>query len=74
MESAALVYTVIFKPVKCLSYFEDHPEDGTLRLVEGRNATTGRLEVFHDRKWGTICDDSFGKEEAQVICPFSTQR
>ena len=60
--------------MKCLLYFEDHPQNGTLRLVDGSNATTGRLEVFHDRKWGTICDDSFGKEEAQVICPVSTQR
>ena len=67
------ILTVISYPVNCISYFEGHPQDGTLRLVDGSNSTRGRLEIFHERKWGTICDDSFGKEEAQVKCCISLQ-
>ena len=34
----------------------------------GSLATTGRLEVFHDGQWGSVCDDGFDMTEAQVVC------
>jgi hypothetical protein len=39
-----------------------------VRLAEGNNATSGRLEVRYKGVWGTICDDNFGAEEGQVAC------
>ena len=39
-----------------------------LRLVDGSIASEGRLEVYHDGEWGSVCDDSFGATEAAVVC------
>ncbi|XP_072110969.1 scavenger receptor cysteine-rich domain-containing protein DMBT1-like [Mobula birostris] len=43
----------------------DHRE---IRLANGKNPCQGRLEVFFNGTWGTVCSDSFGLENAQVVC------
>ncbi|KFQ25953.1 Macrophage receptor MARCO, partial [Merops nubicus] len=37
-----------------------------IRIVGGDRR--GRVEVFHRGSWGTICDDSWGKEDGNVVC------
>lgn len=40
-----------------------------LRLAgEKRKHYEGRLEVFYNGEWGTVCDDDFSIYAAQVVC------
>ena len=39
-----------------------------IRLVGANSTLEGRVEVFYDGEWGTVCDDSFDINEAHVIC------
>eukprot|EP00037_Helgoeca_nana_P015140 m.141781 g.141781 ORF g.141781 m.141781 type:complete len:2442 (+) comp22882_c0_seq1:29-7354(+) len=40
----------------------------TVRLQDGPSLTSGRVEVFRNGAWGTVCDDSWGDFDAQVVC------
>ncbi|XP_060745236.1 scavenger receptor cysteine-rich type 1 protein M130-like isoform X2 [Tachysurus vachellii] len=52
--------------ITCSGIF--NPTNSSIRLVGSGGDCAGRLEVFHSGSWGTVCDDSWGIEDVQVVC------
>uniref|UniRef100_A0A3B5RAU8 SRCR domain-containing protein n=1 Tax=Xiphophorus maculatus TaxID=8083 RepID=A0A3B5RAU8_XIPMA len=44
------------------------PFDDNIRLVQGTNRCSGRLEVKTDQSWSSVCEKDFDLQDAEVVC------
>lgn len=68
MPVSALPFSLI---LGYLCFQANGQSEGDLRLVSNfgfSGGSSGRLEIYHDSEWGTVCDDSFGSTDADVAC------
>ena len=49
-----------------LACFPPGSYDGQVKLIPG--PSVGRLMMFTSNSWGTVCRNSFGIEDARVVC------
>ncbi|XP_044059867.1 scavenger receptor cysteine-rich type 1 protein M130-like isoform X2 [Siniperca chuatsi] len=40
----------------------------SVRLVNGTNLCSGRLEVKSNHSWSSVCEDDFTQQDAEVVC------
>ena len=54
----------------CMATDDRDTPDGEIRLTGNtrEEAHRGKVEIFHDGHWGTVCDDGMDNDDAKVIC------
>ena len=63
MLKAKLIYLFIY-----LFFFPVFCQTGAIRLVGGTSVNEGRVEVCVNETWGTVCDQMWGQNDANVAC------
>ena len=46
----------------------DCESEGDVRLINGLYPWEGRVEMFYEGRWGTVCNNGWNAPEAIVVC------
>ncbi|XP_033735968.1 LOW QUALITY PROTEIN: protein bark beetle-like [Pecten maximus] len=59
---------IVFQLKDTLDALAVENRTASVRLVDGTDAYEGRLEVFLDDEWGTVCKDGWTPLDSSVVC------
>jgi len=60
--------TVSLAAVSAQSAPDSPGAEGLIRLIGGTAPGTGSIVVYHNNKWGKVCDDGWKLDAAHVVC------